>query len=68
MAYLEIPQSKLKALIKEELDESQTYDFPDFVISIATDTIKRWETTLDYNRVKKLKKAVDNLLKDFDGE
>jgi hypothetical protein len=68
MAYIDLSQKQLKKLIKEELDESQNYEFPDFMLTIATDTIKRWETTLDYNKLKKLKKAVDQLMKDFDGD
>ena len=67
MAYIDLSVKQIKALVKLELDESQTYEFPDFMISETTNVIKQWEHSLDYNKLKKLQKALDKLIESFDG-
>jgi len=68
MAYLDLSKNQMKKLVKTELEESQDYDFPDFMLSETTKVIKDWGATLDYNKLKKLKKSVDNLLNELDEE
>lgn len=68
MAYMDISANTLKKLIKDEIDESSDSKFSEYLITEATNILKDWGTNLDYNKIKKLQKAVNALMKEFDGE
>jgi len=66
MAHIEISENELKKLIKTSIEESGSYDFPEFIILETIKVLKSWSTTLDYYKIKKLQKAVNLLLKEFE--
>lgn len=66
MAGIYISQSTVKNIIREELDESSSSEFPDYILSETTRMVKDWSTNLDYNKLKRLQKEISKVLKIFE--